>query len=261
MTPEQIAQQFRATLYTQVGAFFSNTLRGPGFCAVCTAPAGAPLCNRCDSHRQTYGTQLANLVLPLAYVRGWMQPRHQSEHHVWQYKHRTFPDPRCMQDLQLMVSAAAVLHGPCIARAMGRWWETVTFVPSATRRGTDHPVVELARRAADQTPGAARILLAPGPSIGGDRHTLMADRFVVPSESESLVVSRHILVVDDTWVSGAKAQSAALALRAAGAWGVTVLCVARWLSWNWSEQQQLIRSLNAPYDATRCPISSGTCPG
>lgn len=260
MTPEQLAQQLRATLYSQVGAFFSNTQRRPGHCAVCTAPAPAALCSSCDRHRATYGPQLANLVLPLAYVRGWMQPRHQSEHHLWQYKHRTFPDQRCMQDLQLMVGASVVLQGPCVLRTMSRVWDTVTFVPSATRLGTDHPAVELARSAADQIPGVARILLDPGPSIGAERHVLVPDRFVVRPESWPLVAGKHVLVIDDTWVSGAKAQAAALALRAAGAWAVTVICVGRWLSWNWTEQQQLIKNLSAPYDALQCPVTGSACP-
>jgi hypothetical protein len=39
--------------------------------------------------------------------------------------------------------------------------------------------------------------------------------------------SRHVLVVDDTWVSDDKAQSASLSLKAVGAAAVTVICIGR----------------------------------
>lgn len=69
-----------------------------------------------------------------------------------------------------------------------------------------------------------------------------------------------MLVVDDTWVSGGKAQSAALALKAAGATAVTVLCVARWLRYDWPDHKRLIESLQETYNARMCPVTGGTCP-
>lgn len=75
------------------------------------------------------------------------------------------------------------------------------------------------------------------------------------------MAGQHVLVVDDTWVSGDKPQSAALALRAAGARTVTLLLVARWLSWNHNEQhKRLISSLKEPYDARQCPVTGDACP-
>lgn len=82
MISDEVAQQVRALLYAKIGAFFTNTSRGPGRCAVCTAPTLADLCGGCAGQRATYGPWLANLVVPLPYVRGWMSPAHQSEHHV-----------------------------------------------------------------------------------------------------------------------------------------------------------------------------------
>lgn len=70
----------------------------------------------------------------------------------------------------------------------------------------------------------------------------------------------HVLVVDDTWVSGNKSQSAALTLKAAGARVVTIPCVARWLSWDYSdEHRQLIERSTAPYDALLCPVTGESC--
>lgn len=41
---------------------------------------------------------------------------------------------------------------------------------------------------------------------------------------------QHVLLIEDTWTSGGNAQSAALALRRAGAASVTILALARWLN-------------------------------
>lgn len=67
-------------------------------------------------------------------------------------------------------------------------------------------------------------------------------------------------VVEDAWVSGSKAQSAALALKAAGAARVTVLALAKWLRYDWQDHRALIDTLADPYDATLCPVTGGACP-
>jgi phosphoribosylpyrophosphate synthetase len=74
------------------------------------------------------------------------------------------------------------------------------------------------------------------------------------------IAGRHVLVVDDTWVSGGKAQSAALALKLAGAARVTIVCIGRLLSYRWDEHRLLIDSLSEPYDAMRCPVTGSVCP-
>lgn len=261
MIPELRANRAQARLYAEVGAFFTNTSRGPGRCQVCTGPATGELCGQCSEQKAAYGTCLADLVVPLAYAKGKMTPRHQSEHHVYRYKHRLQPSEECLRDLKLMMLTATSLHGECIARTVG-WWEVVTFVPSADRVGVNHPVVELARQVARFELDAKRILLDVGPDIAAEpQRWPLPDRFVVPPTWVSTVAGRHVLVVDDTWVSGDKAQSAALALKAAGARVVTIICIARWLSWQYSaEHQALITSLVDPYDAKLCPVTGGACP-
>lgn len=82
----------------------------------------------------------------------------------------------------------------------------------------------------------------------------------MPAKFQPAVVDKHVLVVDDTWGSGNKAQSAALALKAAGATCVTVLCATRWLRYDWADHRELIESLVEPYDAMRCPVSGDVCP-
>lgn len=218
------------------------------------------MCDQCTSQRATYGTGLADLVVPLAYVKGWMIPPHQSEHHVRRYKHLTQPSHKCLQDLKLMMLAGTWLHGECIARTAG-WWQVVTFVPSASRPGPEHPVAELARQVAPFKLNAHRILLGIGPGFAAEPDRWpRPDRFVVPPKFAPVVAGQHVLVVDDTWVSGGKAQSAALALKAAGASAVTIICIGRWLSFRWAEHRPLIENLTEPYDAVQCPVTGGACP-
>lgn len=254
-----LADELRRALYERIGAIFANTLRGPGHCDVCTAPTAAPLCDGCRDHRTLHGTALADLVVPLAYVCGWMSPPHQSAHHVRRYKHLTQPSAGCANDLRLMVHAATLLHAECVAKAVGSAWDTVTFVPSAARPGPTHPAVALARSVAGYHL-KDRLLLTVGPEIGAPpTRRPMSTRFVVDPGSRPVVEDRHVLVVDDTWVSGGKAQSAALALKAAGARAVTVLCVGRWLDWRWAEHKALIQRLDQRYDAFRCPCPGAAC--
>ncbi|MGB3443566.1 MAG: phosphoribosyltransferase [Actinophytocola sp.] len=159
-----------------------------------------------------------------------------------------------------MTVTAAYVHGRCIAATSG-WWHAVTFVPSAARPGGEHPVADLARAVHDVYDSAAKVALQVGPGhTEPPARAPRADRFVVPVSFRPLVAGRHVLVIDDTWVSGAKAQSAALALKDAGAARVTILCVTRWLRYDWPDHRRLIETLEGPYDALRCPVTGDDCP-
>ncbi len=54
-----------------------------------------------------------------------------------------------------------------------------------------------------------------------------AGAFAVPAEVSATVRGRRALLLDDTYVSGARAQSAAAALRRAGARSVVIVVVGR----------------------------------
>jgi hypothetical protein len=261
---DPVAAELTDRLYADVGAFFCNTLRGERrICVVCAGPANTQvdpsLCTQCGSAQDAYGTSLADLVVPLAYAKGRMPSIHQSAHHVRAYKAPT-PALKCVQDLQLMMGAATYLHGRCIAAMVG-WWQVVTFVPSASRPGGEHPVAGLARIVHEIQPSASKIALAIGPGFQSPPTRVpRPDRFVVPTRYQPAVADKHVLVVDDTWVSGDKAQSAALALAAVGASRVTILCATRWLRYDWPDHRELIETLVRPYDARCCPVSGGHCP-
>jgi hypothetical protein len=70
----------------------------------------------------------------------------------------------------------------------------------------------------------------------------------------------HVLLIDDTWVSGGHAQSAALALRAAGAARISVFTVGRWLDKGSGASQFIREELAHDYDPTVCPWTGSRCP-
>jgi len=245
----------------RVGGFFRNTMRESGrTCLYCTGPSTTELCHKCSSHRAQFGDQLADLVVPLTYAQG-NQPRtqHQSAYTAYAYKN-TPPAATCVEDMQLMVNAATSIHGGCIA-AVDSWWDSITFVPSTKRDlpPREQPTAGLARLVQWNNGAEHRLVLEKGANQDGHPRDVLADRFAVPAEYVDRVAGKHILVVDDTWTSGAKMQSAALTLKAAGARRVTALCVTRWTKWDWPEHEAFLKTLTTPYDPLNCPVHGGLC--
>jgi phosphoribosylpyrophosphate synthetase len=160
--------------------------------------------------------------------------------------------------MALVIRAASDLHSDCIEAHCGDPWSSVTFVPSRTHPDKSHPVAELARQVQRNNRAANRLLLGIGPGFDTER-TVRADQFIVPPEYADRVADRHVLLVEDTWVSGAKIQSAAVALHDAGAAQVTALCVARWCRDDWPAHKGLLDSCTLPYDPLICPVTGGAC--
>ncbi|WP_139235274.1 ComF family protein [Actinopolyspora lacussalsi] len=173
---------------------------------------------------------------------------------------RTPVAEKSVEDLCLMIMTATTIHASCIAVSPGRAWQAVTFVPSANNPGRGHPVARLARQVAFHNDADKRLTLDLGPGIESGQRTVRDDRFAVPEHYRDRVAGKHVLLVDDTWTSGAKAQSAAVTLKEAGASHVTVLCAARWCRYDWENHRSLFDSRTEPYDAYVCPVTGGTCP-
>jgi hypothetical protein len=258
MNQQDPREQIRENLRQQVGGFFTNAARGPALCSVCTGPADDQRCYQCERQHAEYGDQLADQTIIFAYAK----EREQSGHHMYGYKRRISPSLDNLRDLKLMMLGGTFLHGDCIAQAFG-WWEAITFVSSASRPELEHPVVELAKQVVHHGRDPDRVLLGIGPDIDAAPSRFpLPHRFTVDEVRSERVADKHVLVVDDTWVSGDKSQSAALALKAAGARAVTILCIARWLSptYNFPHQDLLIKASRTQYDALVCPVTGASCP-
>ncbi|MDQ6803423.1 MAG: hypothetical protein M3065_00330 [Actinomycetota bacterium] len=62
-------------------------------------------------------------------------------------------------------------------------------------------------------------------------HTFSAEKFVVRRR----LAGEPVLLIDDTWTSGAGAQSGAAALRMAGSGPVAAVVIGRHLRWDWQD--------------------------
>jgi hypothetical protein len=121
-------------------------------------------------------------------------------------------------------------HARCLAAAAGGALELALPVPSTARPG-GAPL--------DGVEGLARIVRASFPGVRWSPEVLARSRapvghmrpdgsaFEVPAAARGAVGYRRTVLLDDTYVSGARAQSAAAALRGAGAHAVVIVALGR----------------------------------
>jgi predicted amidophosphoribosyltransferase len=161
---------------------------------------------------------------------------------------------------RLQVELAAVLwrfliaHESCVARgAAATTFDVVTTVPSSSReRDAGHPlrriVGELARPTRDRY---ERLLIRS--SVEVPERTFDPRKYEVarPLRGES------VLLIDDTWTTGSGAQSAAAALRDAGAGPVAAVVIGRHVKRGWRANERRLRMLARPFDWSTCAWHSG----
>jgi hypothetical protein len=248
----------RVELARRVGSgFLRNTIRRKGTtCLVCTTPLDMErgfttcfTCNEMNRVARQHNTRTADLVVPLVYaIKGG-----QSAHLMSTYK-TAVATPAGIEQLRLLLRTGFELHRSCIESASEQrvaFWATV---PSTRNPDRPHPLWAIAASVLGEVGGLDEAILSPGPNF-----MRKPRRFVDGlwhAEHDWGVAGCHVLLVDDTWTTGAHAQSAAAALRSAGASAVTILVLARWLDPSWSPTQMFMRQLlTADYDITHCPVA------
>lgn len=262
----------------------------PGLCAVCHGPSGRGRvrCFQCDLQGQCAGGGLADLVVPIAFAtKGGPHAKR-----LWQYKAISRPlteelggavggwseaasawsragltggggvagvdggdrDDRAIGAERLLRALLLVFlrdHGRCGWASAGLTWPPthLAVVPSARGRLGVHPLRGLI-----------------GPYLSGwwvelsartDYHQvreLDPDRF----QAEPVPGGR-ILLLDDTWTTGASAQSAAMALRRAGASSIATVVLGRHIN---PEYESLWESGRGPphaFSLENMRYSVGSC--
>lgn len=252
---------------SRVAYFHNLAAGGPGICPICHGPApGTGMCTTCAATQANLLGATCDHTFFLTYADGWHPDAwSQSAHTMRQYKAAHAPQ-QSVEDVHMLTFTATWIHDGCIRAAeQGRNWDVVTYVPS--KRTGLHPVtgvaLNIARIAAQDTaegtpPRIQRVSIACGP-VHAPR-VAHVDRFTVPPVVRSAVEGKRVLLVDDTWTSGTSLQSAAAALKAAGAASVTGICVARWLSWRWEPDVPLLKNVTtAPYDPFHCFAGTHQC--
>jgi predicted amidophosphoribosyltransferase len=221
---------------------------GPDVCGICfNFTAGYSRCYAC-AHGETW----LDVVAPISYSVA----REQLHHALASYKRLTGEIARRLgAELAAVLWRYLVQHEQCVARAAGtEAFELVTTVPSGDRgRDERHPL----RRIVGEIVGPTRT-----------RHERLLERSqleVAPREfdREKFRTARAlngeaVLLIDDTWTTGSNAQSAAAALKSAGAGPVAAVVIGRHLNREWHENDRRLRGITRPFDWDRCALCSAT---
>jgi hypothetical protein len=128
-------------------------------------------------------------------------------------------------------------HESCIAAAAGSGgFDIITTVPSTNGRD-EHPLERLATKiVVGSQDRAPNVLTATGINIG--KREQSTGRFVASSDVRGL----DVLVIDDTWTTGAKMQSASVALKKAGANKVGGVAVGRWFTLDYRDNDAWLKA-------------------
>lgn len=221
-------------------------------CAVCTTPvSGYSRCYQCNAQAGA-GSPLANVVAPITYAVDDSQAMSDL------YNYKSVPRGHVARDAQLrlftMLHASLSLHLPCLIQA-GRGEMVVTTVPSSKGRQGDHPLRE-AMRLFSRFPQPEIDYVGPADLDAAARRVLAPDRFQVESYE---VVGKHVLLLDDTWVTGAHMQSCASVLQSAGAAWVTAVPLGRMLKHqNAVTSSYLARRKVRVFNPALCPLTGLT---
>ena len=190
---------------------------GPGICPICHRPpnAGFTLCWSCETTTSQVSRPLQRVVpISLYQVRDQL--------HTWLRGYKDDRDEALRSRLRLRVAATLgrflARHGGCVSP---EGWDAVTTVPSTGPRTGVHPLVQalslLKRHRADYA-----ALLAQGSAQV--THNRASDDGFVTTEP---VDGRRVLLIDDTFTSGGRIQSAASRLQLDGAVVVGAVVVGR----------------------------------
>ena len=212
------------------GAFLIHPLPvGPGVCATCRAATVDRhihmQCRACRQPAESAPALIADAVVPVSIAVG--HERFATD--LWRYKEPLDGEEKLVAQLRL----AAVLwrfltaHEHCVAIAAGaEAFGLVTTVPSTGGRRR-HPFARIVSDLVGVTRERYAELLIADPAVPADRN-MHADRYLaLDGRHAAEVAGADVLLLDDTWTRGGRAQSAAVTLKKAGAAHVAIVVLGR----------------------------------
>lgn len=235
---------------TELSGPYANFMLNP------LPPDTADVCSVCQTFTDGYDTcypcgwnaRFADAVLAVSYSIHFGQ-LHTA---LQQYKRTGGTIARRFQ-----LELAAVLwrflsqHEQCLARQAGvDGFGLVTTVPSSVpERDASHPL----RRIVGSLVGPTRDRFA---SLLVRSGTPVAAREVDPGKYNPTrdLDGESILLIDDTWTTGANAQSAAGGLKTAGAGAVAVLVIGRHIHEDYGDNAGRLRALPRPFEWSVCAL-------
>lgn len=225
---------------------YANFMLGPS--------AGPDVCDVCFTFTQGYRRcyvcaqveQWCSAVAPISY-----SPRSGQLHHALAAYMRTSGATA----LRLQRDLAAVLwrylrdHESCLGAAAGvERFDLVTTVPSSDHaRDADHPLRGIAGELVTPTRERYERLLRRSTATVAGRD-FSAEKYAALRK----LAGESVLLIDDPWTTGASAQSAAAALRGAGAACVAAVVVGRHVRPEFQENERRLRAIPRPFDWSTC---------
>ena len=222
----------------------------PPSCDVCRGPVGPRFarCYQCGRHDLLGHGLLADAVVPISYaIRGTA-----FADDLWRYKWWRAPAASAQASVLALLLAFLADHGACVWRHAGMPPAgRLAVVPTGSGRPDPHPLLRLVSPCL-RLP-ACPLAIRPGRQ-GRD---LDLGRF----RAGPIPPGASVLLLDDTWVSGASAQSAAAALKQAGARHVAVVVLGRHVNPDDPAAARLLAGLApARYNPSACAVHRGLAP-
>ena len=221
----------------------------PPSCVVCRGPVrpGYARCYQCALHRRCAAASpgrnlLADAVVPICYaVKGTDYAAA-----LWRYKSSPVPGASAQAVLRALLLAFLNDHGGCVWRCSGMPRpDLLAVVPTGFGRPGPHPLLRLV------SPYLRLPLIPLAIRPGEQGRDLRVDRFAVGEPA----AGASVLLLDDSWVSGASAQSAAAALKLAGARRVATVLLGRHINPADPGAGPFASRLTArPYDPSSCAV-------
>lgn len=219
-----------------LGAVMAIPPPGAGVCGIChSSVVGYDHCYPCNQARQFLQRDVPTVVPISLEVEG-----EQLHHALKGYKDGR--DDAVRDRFAYQLAALSELfwrhHQTCLEP-----FDAITTVPSAHRNAFE-AVIQRSQRLTDLYRPALKRAGASG------THELDASKFTVaPGEAEG----RRIVLVDDTFTSGATVFSAARAIRAAGGLVEHIVVIGRYIKRSYPPSAELIdRMRREPWDAAEC---------
>jgi predicted amidophosphoribosyltransferase len=191
-------------------------------------------------------------MVPISYSVG-----HEYLHHILaDYKRaRGAQAAAAVGQVDAILSLFLERHERCVAKASGvARFGLVTTVPSSDRqRDEDHPLRRIVAQAQPTRDRHERVLRRTSEPARPRRFN--PQRYIASKRLDG----ENVLLIDDTWTTGANAESAAAALKAAGAATVAAVVIGRHVNREWHENDGHLDAL--PFDWRGCALCTEPAEG
>lgn len=256
--PAKVAE-VGAALATSAGGYLHNAVREPyATCGVCSTPVdGYEMCFKCREHARL-GLPVADRVASLVYAVKRYSNGQRDQMYTAMYGYKgPVPQPGYVKLIRSLLILGLVGHFDCDRKLSGQPEIRWAAVPGTQHAGREHPLHALIAPLFTSPEFEVPLSLPPGAEK--DRGVIKSQKLEVGA---TIPAGTHVAVLDDSWVTGGSAQSAAAALRDAGAASVSILTVARVLEPSYPTTAEFLKSdyWKRDFDYRICPWTGGDCP-